>query len=138
MNHSFNRQHSSALACDASEADVMGQGPHTDIQPKYGFCRFSAVFNLSNFLCYLGYMVNSCQNTKRMMEFEEKHFKNFQQQLKETKSGSQQDSDCISGWQFCGFIVLCMACIRWTECGPPIQGNAIGIRRDTTTSGCGV
>ncbi len=88
VNHSFNRQHSSALACDAREADVMGQGPHTDIQPKYGFRRFSAVFSLSNFLCYLSYMVNSCQNTKLMMEFEQRHFKNFQQQLKKTPSVS--------------------------------------------------
>ena len=78
----------SLLASDGRKGNVAAQGPHTDIRPRQGFRRYSALINLSDLFSFLGFLVHSCPNIKAMFEFEEREFEPFQQQFLKTKSQS--------------------------------------------------
>jgi hypothetical protein len=113
VDHHYQRGHVSALACDASNGvDVMAQAPHLDMKPKNRSLRFSAVINLTDFLCFLGYVINSCPNTKLMIEFEEKEFKTFRQRFKKTNSVSDPGTTLA---KFLGGNFEDSLCFAWRE-----------------------
>ena len=97
---SFKKELVAAICSDAEEGTVKDQIMHMDKPPKLGELCFGSLINLSDYMSYLGMLVNSCQNTKEMLQVENDELAKFEQRLAVTMSSNDRSrllTDVLEG-----------------------------------------
>jgi hypothetical protein len=98
--NSFKKELVAAICSDAVDGTVKEQIIHMDKPPKLGELCFGSLINLSDYMSYLGMLVNSCQNTKEMLQVENDELAKFEQRLAVTMSSNDRSrllTDVLEG-----------------------------------------